>query len=325
MVPALEIDIQENLLRRRADILDILLLDRTTGKNIIWATDSYEAIGKEFAPKKQIKKELITGQHGELIQPRAAKPLVEQKQRTRDKAEVFTPIKIVDQINKIVDRSSNAKLSVDEKWQDYVSKTMLEISCGEAPFIVSRYNPTAQNEGLIKLSKRVGFLDRKLQVVSQFCDIPHEWLKWAKYAYKASYGYEWQGDNLLIARENLLFTLIDYYEDKFQRKPSLKILRSFADIISWNIFQMDGLKYVVPMTCHAENKGVASNLTLFGESPNVPLSRECAGCKYNLSANHNGKYAKIKDWDNNKEFKFIELINLDKTKINEPQEFATLL
>lgn len=309
MAPALEIDIQENSLRRRGDLLDILMIDRTTGKNIIWATDSYEAIGKEFATKKHIKKELVTGRYGELIQPRAAKPITEQKQRTRDKAEVFTPIKIVDKMNKLVDWSSDTRFATNENWREYVSKIMLEISCGEAPFIVSRYNPTSHTGKLIKLSNRVGFLDRKLRVVSQFCDTPREWLKWAKEAYRASYGYEWQGDNLLIARENLLYTLVDYYEDKFSRKPSLGILRSFAEIVSWNIFQMDGLKYVTPMSCRHESKLIPGELTLFGETPDAVESYECEGCKFNRPTKHNGRYVKVMDWASEETRRFVDILS----------------
>lgn len=307
MAPALEIDIQENSLRRRGDLLDILLIDRSTGKNIIWATDSYESYGKDFGFKKQIKKELITGEYGDLIQPRAAKPLAEQKQRTKEKAEVFTPLKIVDQMNKLVDWSSDIKMATNENWKEYVSKTMLEISCGEAPFIVSRYNPTAHTGKLIKLSNRVGFLDRKLRVVSEFCDTPREWLKWAKEAYKASYGYEWQGDNLLIARENLLYSLIDYYEDKFDKKPSLKTLREFAEIISWNIFQMDGLKYVIPMSCHLETNTTQIELALSGNIANATQPRECQGCSFSWPTKHNGKYAKIMDWAEQKQKRFVDL------------------
>ncbi|MCA9337121.1 restriction endonuclease subunit M [Candidatus Saccharibacteria bacterium] len=310
MAPAHEIDIQENSLRHRGDLLDILLIDRTTGKNIIWATDSYEAIGKDFAPKKHIKKELVTGEHGELIQPRAAKPLSEQKQRTRDKAEVFTPVKVVDKMNKIVDWSSDTKLATSEGWRTYVSKTMLEISCGEAPFIVSRYNPTAHTGKLIKLSNRVGFLDRKLRVVSKFCDTPREWIKWAKQAYKASYGYEWQGDNLLIARENLLYTLIDYYEDKFKRKPSLDILRSFAEIISWNIFQMDGLKYVIPKSCEGKATQKITQISI------LPVEEEkqeqlsiCEGCTTGNASKHAGKYVRIMDWALDETNRFVDILS----------------
>ena len=34
MTPALDVDILENTLRRRGTLLDTLLIDRTTGKNI---------------------------------------------------------------------------------------------------------------------------------------------------------------------------------------------------------------------------------------------------------------------------------------------------
>lgn len=309
MAPTIDIDVLENALRRKGDILDILLLDRTTKKNIIWATDSYVHFGRPFDTRKQIKPELVTGSYGKLIQPRAAKPLAEQRQRTREKAEVFTPIRIIDQMNKDIDWASGSHLADGDKWQDYIRELKLEISCGEAPFIVSRYNPTAHTGKLIKLKNRVGFLDRKLRVVSLNCDKPKDWLFWAKEAYKASYGYEWQGDSLLIARENLLYTLLDYYRDKFGRLPSLEVQHEFAEIISWNIFQMDGLKYVIPMSCKHETRITPGELTLFGETPDTVEKDECEGCKFNRVMKHNGKYVKVMDWENGKPIKFVDLLS----------------
>ena len=160
MTPAHEIDILESSLRRRGNLLDMLLTDRTTGDNILWATDSYEHLGRGFSPTDKIQKQLITGKYEKLIQPRAAKPIDEQKQRTKDKGEVFTPLKIVDRMNKLADWSSDLRVAGPDNWRKYVSKTMLEISCGEAPFIVSRYNPTSHTGKLITLANRVGFLDR---------------------------------------------------------------------------------------------------------------------------------------------------------------------
>lgn len=297
-------DILENKLRQVGDLLDILLTNQTTKKNIIWAADSYEHYGKAFGPREQIKPELVTGkQYGKLIQPRAVKSLEEQRLRTKEKGEVFTPLKIVDQINKLVDEASVNK----SNWQTYIRELKLEITCGEAPFIVSRYNPVAHGT-VIKMQSRVGFLDRKLQVVSKFCTTPKEWLEWAKVAYQSSYGYEWQGDSLLIARENLLYTLIDYYKEQFGRKPSLAVMRKFAEIISWNIFQMDGLKYVIPMSCRHESRTIPGELTLFGEIPATVEKHECEGCKYNRANKHNGKYAKIMDWNMNKVVNFVDLI-----------------
>jgi hypothetical protein len=173
---------------------------------------------------------------------------------------------------------------------------------------VSRYNPTAHTGKLIKIDNRVGFLDRKLKIVSKYCDKKAEWLLWAKEAYKASYGYEWQGDNVLLARENLLYTLIDYYEDKFGRRPTVKMQEEFAEIISWNIFQMDGLKYVVPMSCSHENKIIPGEQTLFGSTPDIIEEYECEGCKYNRPDKHNGKYIKIMNWNENKVIRFLDLI-----------------
>lgn len=306
VVAQYDIDIKESTLRRKGDLLDILLTDRTTKKNIIWATDSYVERGNEFASEKQIKPELVTGIYGELIQPRAAKGLEEQRFRTKEKAEVFTPLKTVDQMNKALETRQPNKNS----WQEYVRELKLEITCGEAPFIVSRYNPTAHGV-LIKLASRVGFLDRKLKVVSRYCDNKKDWLHWAKEAFRASYGYEWQGDNVLLARENLLYTMIDYYEDKFGKKPSIKVQEEFAEIISWNIFQMDGLRYVVPMTCFHEYE-LDPQPPLFAEQDDSGASKikefECEGCKYNRPHKHNGIYVKIIDWQTNQVVKFIDLL-----------------
>lgn len=301
---ARKIDILENTLRRSGTLLDILLFDHTTKKNIIWATDSYEQHGKEFAAKIRIEPEFVTGKFGLLIQPRASKSLAEQRRRTKEKGEVFTPLKIVEQMNMVADNRILEKSS----WQDYVRELRLEITCGEAPFIVSRYNPMANSGKLIEIKNRVGFLDKKLKIVSKYCENKKDWLLWAKEAFKASYGYEWQGDNVLLARENLLYSLIDYYKAKFNRIPTLRTQEEFAEIISWNIFQMDGLKNVVPMSCRHEVKVIPGELTLFGETPDKVEKHECEGCKFNRTNKHNGRYVHIKDWTSNKSERFIDLI-----------------
>ncbi len=309
-----EIDVLENSLRQHGDLLDILLRDRTTRRNIIWATDSYDKTKKRtdpFSPKKQIKPELVTGVYGKLIQPRAAKSRDEQRRRTKDKAEVFTPLRVVDQMNKLIDWLGEVRVPDENNWQDYVKELKLEISCGEAPFIVSRYNPTAHTGKLIKPENRVGFLDRKLRVVSEFCNKQKDWLYWAEEAYKASYGYEWQGDNVLIARENLLYTLIDYYNVKFNRRPALTIQQRFAEIISWNIFQMDGIKYVRPMSCRQTVQQSEAphkdQLVLFVPDKPQKIMLECEGCRLNDPLKHTGVYAKIMDWEVGRAVRFVDL------------------
>lgn len=52
-----------------------------------------------------------------------------------------------------------------------------------------------------------------------------DWLKWTVRAFEASYGFEYQGDSLLIARINLLLTFVDYYEERWNKEPDIKLLK----------------------------------------------------------------------------------------------------
>ena len=63
---------------------------------------------------------------------------------------------------------------------------------------------------------------------------------------QATYGFEFQGDSLLLARENILFTYSDYLEESLKRQPSIQELIKIAKIIAWNIWQMDGLSFTIP-------------------------------------------------------------------------------
>lgn len=307
-----EIDISENTLRNRGCVLDILLLDKSARRNIIWATDSYVKYGKSYAPTKPITRAQITGaKNGKRIQPRAAKPREEQIARTKDKAEVFTPLNIVDRINKSVEQGLT--FPPNHTWQDYIATKWLEITCGEAPFIAGRYDPTANTGVVIEPKKRVGFLDRKLQVVSKNTETKKDWLHYTEIALKATYGYEWQGDNLLIARENVLQTVDDFYKDfctnKLQRK-SVKGLKDeqlerFAKIISWNIFQMDGLKYVIPLS------GDPPAAPDFNKNQvELPLPLDMVDDTKSQKTITTGIYAKIKNWDAGKAGKTIRFVDI---------------
>jgi len=298
------IDIREDYLLKKDKLLEILLQDKTTGKNILWATDSYEQKGEKFAPFESITTDLVTGKNGSLIQPRAIKSREEQLSRTRDKAEVFTPLYIVKQMNKACDTKQVTK----NNWQEYVALLKLEITCGEAPFIVSRYDPVSDSKELVPLEKRVGFLDCKLKVISKYCDSNEAWLKWAKIAFQSSYGYEWQGDSLLIARENLLYTFIDYYGDKFKETPSLELQKEITEIIVWNIFQMDGLKYVIPMSCSSEKVIMKGVDTLFEKKEDYIVEKPCTGCERKIAKKHNGIYVKIMDWVKGEPIKFVDIL-----------------
>lgn len=99
---------------------------------------------------------------------------------------------------------------------------------------------------VIPTNRRIGILDRKLRVVNENASTDEEWLKWTIRAFQATYGYEFQGDNLLIARVNLVMTFEEYFEERMKRKPDLREYGKIITIVAWNIWQMDGLTGTIP-------------------------------------------------------------------------------
>ena len=148
-----------------------------------------------------------------------------------------------------------------------------------------------------------------MSIVSKYCQTQEDWLKWTTVAYQSSYGYEWQGDSLLIARENLLYTFIDYYQDKFKKTPGLDLQKEIAEIIVWNIFQMDGLKYVIPMSCKNEKIIIKGAETLFGKEDDRIEEKSCKGCENKTAHNHNGVYVKIMDWVKGESINFVDIVS----------------
>lgn len=291
------------------ELLQILLIDRTTNRNIIWGTDDYESLGKEYNSHYPILFELITGKNSNVIRPRILKTKESQGNRTKGKAEVFTPSWICNSQNNLVDNTWFDRENVfnketekgwepttnkiqfpdkkDRTWQRYVDERRLEITCGEAPYLVSRYD-TVSGEAL-KLKDRIGMLDRKMRVVSENTDNEIDWLKWSERAFQSIYGFEFQGDSLLIARENLLASYCDYMEDKLNRQPTDKELINIAKIISWNLWQMDGLTYTIPYEKAVE---ATEQITLF-----------------ELKEKEKKYLCIIKDWRAKRIYTFQELIN----------------
>lgn len=316
-----EIDIKENYIKQLDDeLLSILLKDRSSGKNIIWATDNYADKGEAYDSQQPIMVNLITGRLGKVIRPRIDKSKKEQQHRIKDKAEVFTPSWICNNQNNLVDNAwfekenvfntENGKTWIVNKnkiefpngktWQDYVLANRMEISCGEAPYLVSRYD-TVTGEW-IDVGNRIGILDRKLRVINENVEHEDEWVDWAFKAYKATYAFEWQGDSLLIARENMLFTFIDYYIDRFNHYPIREYLLEIAKILSWNVFQMDGLKFVIPNSCKPIPK---RQLSLFEDDEQT---EPCEGCLKGNNERHTGIYCKVMDWETKRSKKFISLL-----------------
>ena len=191
-------------------------------------------------------------------------------------------------------------------WKSYVVEKRLEITCGEAPYLVSRYDTTTGE--LIPLFERIGLLDRKLRVVNENCKEKEEWIEWSIKALKSVYGYEFQGDSILLARENLLYDYIDYYREKFCQMPPVELLSEIANIIVWNIWQMDGLRCVVPYSCHEVVVQEHQNSLFDRELDNEEKTAPCHGCEKGDVFHHNGIYCKIYDWTLNKSVLFVDIL-----------------
>ena len=102
-VPSDNVEELKKVYKLTSRILEILLKDRSTGKNILWATGNYSSHGPEYEKEKTIELSLITGRHSRLVKPRTMKSQREQVLRTRDMAETFTPSWICNKQNNLVD------------------------------------------------------------------------------------------------------------------------------------------------------------------------------------------------------------------------------
>lgn len=350
------VDVEENnIIELQPEVLAGLLKDQSTGKNIIWATDDYSYLGENYQFSSEIVPEAITGENGNIIMPRAVKSKLAQSSRTRNMAEVFTPTWICNKMNNLVDEAWFGKSNVfneengtqwlvrEQKvafpdyhqhqpkgWESYIGAKRLEITCGEAPYLVSRYD-TVTGEP-IPVAQRVGILDRKFQVINERTvrrkDKQIGYKRWRELAIKAlrsTYGFEWQGDNVLLARENLLYTVMDYFYAKFGEQMPQEWLPDLVEIISWNIWQMDGLKCVVPNSCHdykKQPKTVQASMfdtRAFSASVlkrsvslcdvNEDEMQKCQGCLKDNVDLHNGVYCKIKNWSTGQVIIFKDLLS----------------
>lgn len=300
-------------------VLCELLKDRTTGENILFATDAYKNISSDFGETRQITSDMLLSGRLRII-PRVEKELEAQKLRQRIKAEVFTPAWIVNMMNNNCDSEWFGELEKfnhengtswttttklihfrsKDGWKRYVASPRIEIACGEAPYIVSRYDTTTGE--LIPIENRIGILDRKLRVVTENTQKQEEWLCWAIKAFKSVYGYEYQGDSLLIARANLLHTFSEYLKNKWGREATSEEIKEITNIVVWNFWQMDGLTSLVPLR---KPKPKASQLDLFAteQVDEDVLPSECL--VYDWEEGHPLPFKSIKNKGTYMKFDFV--------------------
>ena len=288
-------------------VLDTLLKDKSTGKNIIWATDPPEELQtvmyEPVTDRSQITAQQLGLTHYEVVLPRMMKQTDTQQQRTRKKGEVFSPAWVCNKMNNALDADWFGALGAEESagqftvelpqgwqtvetpvqfpvckgrtpaWVQYVQSRRLEVTCGEAPFLASRYD--AATGEMIPVARRIGILDRKLRVVSENAATEDEWRKYATHAVQSTYGYEYQGDNLLLARVNLLLTYAEHLQARWQRKPTKEELQPIANIISWNLWQMDGLHLSVPGGKPQPETEQLDLFSMFGAAEPQPPTVSC--------------------------------------------------
>ena len=153
-------------------VLDTLLKDKSTGKNIIWATDPPEELQtvmyEPVTDRSQITTQQLGLTHYEVVLPRMMKQTNTQQQRTRKKGEVFSPAWVCNKMNNALDADWFGALGAEESagqftvelpqgwqtvetpvqfpacggktpaWVQYVQSRRLEVTCGEALFLASR-------------------------------------------------------------------------------------------------------------------------------------------------------------------------------------------
>ena len=183
------------------NILGILLRDNTTKKNIIWATVHYQNKGLGYSITDEIKPCHLNGKV-RAVRPRIEKSKAEQTKRSKDNAEVFTPSWIVNKQNNLADNAwfgrenrfntenpdnswsptEKVVFDGDKTWTDYVGDIRLEVCCGEAPYLVSRYDTVSGKA--IENKNRIGLLDRKFRVINENVTSDEEWLDYAIKAIK---------------------------------------------------------------------------------------------------------------------------------------------
>ena len=319
-------------------ILKTLLCDRTTGRNIIWADNEYETLGDGYMGDDEITVEKITGMNSGVVKPRIAKEQEKQSKRTKSRAEVFTPSWLCNEMNNDLDETwfgrrdvFNTEVIADygastwttandpiefpkskgHGWHAYVEAPRLEITCGEAPFVCSRYDTVTGDE--LPVCNRVGFLDRKLRVVTEKTKTRKEWVRRALDALRATYGFEYQGDNLLIARINVLETFVEYLRDRWGSDAKQDELEQAALIISWNLWQMNGFTDAVPT--NKMGAEVESSLETF-EKSKPELIQPFLFDRFDYEATEETReegpkemvpLCVIYDWQNDEPFEFVSL------------------
>ena len=235
--------------------------DKTSRVSLLWSPES-------GAPLRALEARDLS-----LIVSRLRKPKAETRLRTKDKGEVFTPAWMCNLQNNMADSpklgpgafneeiahgkdwipTARVSFPSDYHWSAYVDEPRIELTCGEGPYLFSPHD-SATGEAIPLLDdqgrfRRIGLLDRKLRVVMENAQSDEEWLFAARRALESVHGFDWQGDSLVLARLNMLATYSAYFQLRFKRELTPEERLATLELASWKLWQMDGLKLVLPESC----------------------------------------------------------------------------
>ena len=259
-----DVDISEqDIMDYDPAVLDKLLIDHTMSAkaraeasdqekvvNIFWATSDYENsildehgnfIEEGYRYDDEIKPEHITGRFRRIVMPRVLKDKQAQLDRTKDKAEVFTPSWVCNAQNNLIDENwfgrkdvfnrevtnedgthswipSEGKIQFPEgnkqkTWKKYVVDNCMEITCGEAPYLVSRYDTTTGQP--IPISHRIGIDGYYKRVTKKSVERVDNIV--------GSYAYDKKAQNLYVITpySNLVITLTKDYAKIIKKNKSI--------------------------------------------------------------------------------------------------------
>ena len=157
-------------------VLSILLKDKTTNKNIIWAKNDVNFA--YIRQKNSIKLNFDKQKNLKGVYKQFNKSAIEKDVHMKENAAVYTPAFVCNMQNNMFDSlwfkkknvfnaplnngwmvtKNKISFSQNQSWQDYVQLKVLEITCGEAPYIASRYDVLSGK-----------FIDIKNRIGNRFC------------------------------------------------------------------------------------------------------------------------------------------------------------
>ncbi|MFC3929040.1 hypothetical protein ACVR05_04135 [Streptococcus caprae] len=255
----------------RKQLEHLLLIDRTTRKPLVWASERQAFRGRGFQATDELSTLKFTGIYQDVIKPLALKI----EEGSAQAAEAIN----LDGIQHVIDLELTGMDFLS--WTEFLETRWLDKRALEGGFLITPYHQATGQT--IPILQRAGILDLKLQAIMREVTSPNAFFTWAQIAYQTSYAYLLAGDDLFLLRDELLKTFDAYYAAKFFLAPLPQFREEIARIISYNIVQMDDSTFSVPPS---EPTDQAIQLDLFGQiaeqqAPSAAMKTRIKDWNYN--------------------------------------------